>query len=121
MSGKFNVALRLPRAEGVNFTPTVQVLVGVTVAPEQVSALLTKSLAFVPLMVTVERVRLADPVLVTVTLCAALLVLRVWDGNVRLEEEKVAALARKLNTRFEALTVPIPEGKSHPVAVTNAG
>ena len=38
-----------------------------TVAPVQVSALLAKSLAFVPPIVTVEMLRLAVPVLVFVT------------------------------------------------------
>jgi hypothetical protein len=47
---------------------------GINVAPVQVSALLAKSLAFVPPIVTVKMVRLAVPVLVTLTLCAALLV-----------------------------------------------
>ena len=74
LSVKFSEALRLPAADGVNVTLTVQVPLGVTVAPVQVSALLAKSLAFVPPIVTVEMVRLAVPVLVTVTLCAALLV-----------------------------------------------
>jgi len=121
LSVKFSEALRVPAADGVNVTPTVQVLLGVTVAPVQVSALLAKSLAFVPPIVTVEMVRLAFPVLVTVTLCAALLVFRAWGGNVRPRGEKVAELERKLETRFEALTVPIPVAKSQPVAVPNAG
>jgi hypothetical protein len=64
LSLKFSEALRLPVADGVNFTLIVQGLLGVTVAPVQVSALLAKSPAFVPLIVTVEMVRLAVPVLV---------------------------------------------------------
>ena len=44
MSVKITEALKLPEAEGVNVTLTVQVLVGVSVAPVQVSALLAKSL-----------------------------------------------------------------------------
>ena len=76
LSVKLSEALRLPVADGVNVTLTVQVLVGVTVAPVQVSALLAKSLAFVPPIVTVEMVRLAVPVLVTVSVWAALVVLR---------------------------------------------
>src|SRR5208337_5406026 len=58
LSVRFSEALRLPVAEGVNVTLTVQVLLGVTVAPEQVSARLAKSLAFVPPIATVEMVRL---------------------------------------------------------------
>ena len=75
MSVKFSEALRLPVADGANVTLTLQVLVGVTVAPVQVSALLAKSLAFVPPIVNVEMVRLAVPMLVTVSAWAALVVL----------------------------------------------
>jgi len=71
---KFSEALRLPVADGVNVTLTAQVLLGVTLAPVQVSALLAKSLAFVPPIVAVEMVRLAVPVLVTVNALAALVV-----------------------------------------------
>ena len=74
LSVKFSEALRLPVADGVNVTLTVQVPLGITVAPVQVSALLAKSLAFVPPIVTVEMVRLAVPVLVTVSAWAALVV-----------------------------------------------
>src|SRR5271157_4297696 len=74
LSVKFSEALRLPVADGSNVTLTAQVLLGVTVAPVQVSALLAKSLAFVPLIVTVEMVRLPVPVLVTVSVWAVLLV-----------------------------------------------
>jgi hypothetical protein len=70
-----SVAVRLPVAEGVKVTLTVHAPLGVTVAPEQVSPLLAKSLAFVPLIVTVEMVRLAVPVLVTVSAWAALVAL----------------------------------------------
>jgi hypothetical protein len=76
LSVKFSEALRVPNADGVNVTPTAQVLLGVTVAPVQVSATLTKSLAFAPPTVTDEMVKLAVPVLVTVSVCAALVVLR---------------------------------------------
>ena len=75
MSVKFSEALRLPTAGGINVTLTVQVLLGVTVAPVQVSALLAKSLGFVPPRAAVEMLRLLVPVLVTVTVWAALVVL----------------------------------------------
>ena len=68
-----SVAVRLPVAE-VKVTLTAQVALGSTVAPEQVSALLAKSPAFAPLIVTVEIVRLALPVLVTVSAWGALVV-----------------------------------------------
>ena len=124
LSVKLSEALRLPVADGVNVTLTVQVLLGVTVAPVQVSALVAKSLAFVPLIVTVETVRLAVPVLVTVSVWAGLVVLVVWLLKLKLEAEKLTAAAEveaKLDTRFETLTVPIPVAKSHPVAAPKAG
>ncbi len=74
LSAKLSEALRLPGAAGVKVTLTVQVLFGVTVAPVQESALLVKSPAFVPAIVAVERVRFPVPLLVRVTLCAALVV-----------------------------------------------
>jgi hypothetical protein len=67
LSVKFSEALRLPFADGVNVTLTLQVLSGATVAREHVSALLAKSLAFVPPIVTVEIVRLTARLLVRVT------------------------------------------------------
>jgi len=76
VSVKFSEALRLPVADGVNVTLTVQVLLGVTVAPVQVSAFLAKSLEFAPPSVTVAMVRLVVPVLLTVSAWAALAVLR---------------------------------------------
>ena len=80
LSAKFSDAPRLPVAEGVNVTLTVQVLPapgeGLSVAPVQVSAPLAKSEAFVPLIVTVEMARLPVPVLVTVSTRAVLRVLK---------------------------------------------
>ena len=69
-----SVAARLPVAEGLKVTLTAQVPLGITVAPVQVSALLAKSLAFVPPIVTVEMLRLPVPVLVTVSAWAGLVV-----------------------------------------------
>ena len=74
LSVKLSEALKLPVADGVNVTLTVQVLLGATAAPVQVSALLAKSLAFVPLIVTVETLSAALPVLLRVTVCDALVV-----------------------------------------------
>jgi hypothetical protein len=88
-----SVAVRLPVADGVNVTLTVQVLLGVTVAPAQVLALLAKSLAFVPPIVTVEMVRLAVPLLVTVTVCGVLVTPTFCGLNVRLVGEKDTGVA----------------------------
>lgn len=77
--GKFREALRAPVADGVNVMLMVHVLPeageGVSVAPVQLSALLVKSPAFVPVIVTVEMERLPVPVLVMVSDCAVLVVL----------------------------------------------
>jgi hypothetical protein len=43
-----------------------------TVDPEQVSLLIAKSLGFAPPIVTIEIVRFAVPLLVTISVCAAL-------------------------------------------------
>jgi hypothetical protein len=72
LSVMVSVPVSVPIAMGEKVTLIVQVPLGVTVAPEQVSALLAKSLAFVPPTVTVEIMRFAVPVLVTVTALAAL-------------------------------------------------
>jgi hypothetical protein len=72
---KESEALRAPVALGVNVTLTVQVPLGSTVAPVQVSALTAKSPGFVPATETVEMERLPVPVLVTVSAWAALVVL----------------------------------------------
>ena len=68
------VAVRFPVADGVKVTLTVQVPLGVTVAPVQVSALLAKSLAFEPVSPTLVMVRFAVPLLVTVRPVPALAV-----------------------------------------------
>ena len=73
-SVKISEALKLPVTSGRRLTLTEHVPLGINMAPVQVSALLAKSLAFVPPISTVEMERLAVPVLLTVTLCAALVV-----------------------------------------------
>jgi hypothetical protein len=66
------MAVRLPTAEGVNVRLTLQVPAGAMEAPEQVSALFAKSLAFVPVTLRVEIARFSDPVFVTVSFWAGL-------------------------------------------------
>jgi hypothetical protein len=72
LSAKVRLALRTPLTAGVKVTLTEQVPLDATVAPEQVSLLIAKSLGFAPPIVTVEMVRFAVPLLVTVSVCAAL-------------------------------------------------
>src|ERR1019366_10059411 len=74
LSAIFSWALRVPRAEGVNFTPIAQVPLGATAEPVQVSAVLAKSAAFAPASVTVEMFRFAVPLLVMVSVWTALVV-----------------------------------------------
>jgi hypothetical protein len=93
LSVKLREALRFPVAEGVKVTLTVQVLFGATVAPVQESAPLVKSPAFTPLMATDVIVRPADPVLVTVSVCAELVVLIGWLTKSRGEAEKLTMAA----------------------------
>jgi hypothetical protein len=89
LSVKFSEALRLPAAVGVKVTLRVQVLLGVTVAPVQVSALVAKSPEFVPPSVTVEIIKLAAPMLVTVSVWGALGLPTLCAPNVRLVGEKL--------------------------------
>jgi hypothetical protein len=93
-----SVAVRLPVAEGVNVTLIAQLLLGVTVAPVQVSVFLAKSLAFVPPIVAVEMLRFAVPLLVTVSPWPALVVPTSSLVKLKLEPESETAGA-----------IPVPE------------
>lgn len=124
LSAKLSEAERLPVYKGVKVTLTVQVLVGATVAPVQVSVLFAKSVLFAPTIVTVVMRRLALPVLVMVSVMAELGVETSWFPKLREGEEKEIAAAvpvplrvtdwgllAALSLKFsEALRVPIAEG-----------
>jgi hypothetical protein len=75
LSVNVSKALRLPKAVGVTLTLTEQVPFGTRVAPVQVSELLAKSPGLAPATATAEMVRLAEPRLVTVSVCGPLVVL----------------------------------------------
>ena len=77
-------AVRVPPAWGVKVTVIVQLAPAATLAPQVLVC--TKSPAFVPVMAMGEvNVRVADSsVLVSVTLCAALVVPTPWLANVKL-------------------------------------
>ena len=96
---KINKALRFPDADGVNITLTTQVLWGVSTAPAQVSALVAKSLAFVPPIVTVEMERLVGPVLVTVSVWGALVAPTICGPKVRLAGERLTTDGEILATK----------------------
>src|SRR6187551_2504888 len=98
-SAKESEALRAPVALGLNVTLTVQVALTATVAPVQVSALLAKSPAFVPVRETEVTCRLVLPLLVTVTDWATLVVPVPWLPKLRLGGLKLAP---------EASATPVP-------------
>jgi hypothetical protein len=68
----FSVALRFPAADGVNCTLTLQVPCGKSETPKQVSAVLTKSPALSPVTLIAVNATANEPLLVTVTVWAAL-------------------------------------------------
>jgi hypothetical protein len=123
LSAKFSEALRLPVADGLNVTLTLQVPLGVSVAPMQVSALVAKSRAFVPPSVTVEMLRSPVPVLVTVTVWGALGLPTFCEPNVRLVGERATEKLTEVHlfTRLAAFTEPSPVAKSYPGVVVQAG
>src|SRR3989454_10060903 len=78
-STMFSVALRIPVASGVKLTLIVQLAPGATEpAPvgQVLSAVMPKSAACAPVMVMLVRFSGAPPLLVSVTLCAGLVVPR---------------------------------------------
>jgi hypothetical protein len=105
LSMKIKAALKLPGTDGVNVALTSQVLVGVSVAPVHVSAVLAKSLGFTPPIVTVEKARLTVPVLVTVSVRGALVVAVGSLGKVKTELEKPADATVPAPCKFTFCTV----------------
>ena len=75
-------AVRVPAAVGVNVTLMVQLALAFTLLPQVLVA--AKSPLFVPVIVILVRESAAEPLLVSVTLCAALVVFTVWVAKVRL-------------------------------------
>jgi hypothetical protein len=67
-------AVLAPTAVGVKVTVMVQVPLGATLAPVQVSPVLAKSPGFVPVRLTPEMVSVPVPVLVTVSVSGELVV-----------------------------------------------
>jgi len=87
------VADRAPAALGVNVMLITHVAFGATAAPfvQVVPAAMAKSAALVPeIAAAAVMFRLALPVFLTVTACAALVVLTVWLVNTRAEGATVA-------------------------------
>jgi hypothetical protein len=98
------LALRLPVAEGVKVTLMVQLLPAASVLGLLGQVLVwAKSPALVPVRVMLVMVRAAVPLLVRVTVLAALVVLMTWFPKARL-------VGFKLTTGAGA--APVPERKT---------
>src|SRR5437660_496733 len=78
------LAVREPVAIGAKLTPTEQEPLGATVALEHVSVPREKSAGLAPDFATVPTWRSCSPVLVTVTVCAELVVPTRWLPKLRL-------------------------------------
>ena len=82
LSVMLSEAVRLPLAEGVNFTLIVQLAPAATELPHVLVC--AKSLALVPVSARLVMFKAALPVLVSVTVWAVLVVLIVWFPKARL-------------------------------------
>src|SRR3989441_4630204 len=104
----FTAAARAPGAAGVKLTPIVQLVPGAT-EPAPVGQVLpaakAKSAACAPVMVMLVRFSGAPPLLVRVTVCAAL------EVGTRCLSNAVLSLAR----------MPSSAGKKEPVSDTDCG
>src|SRR5436190_14394217 len=80
-----SVAVRRPFAFGLARTPMVQDAPGASCLPEHVSETTLKSPGFAPARLTLEMPSVAPPVLCTVTVCVALVVLTRKVPNERLD------------------------------------
>src|SRR5580692_327954 len=123
LSVTLRVAVRAPVAWGSKTTEIVQVAPAAKDDVEEVDTgqvvELLKELAFVPeIEMPLAAISTATfPVFFTVTVFAAVLTSTVWVPNVRLAGVTlIAGLLAKLETRFQALTVPMPLVKSQPFA-----
>jgi hypothetical protein len=86
LSATETLAERAPATCGLNVTLIVQVPAGATV-PQLFAC--ENEVALVPVIVTLEMIRLPEPVLVTVTACGDELVPTVWAAKVRLVGAKL--------------------------------
>jgi len=90
-------AVRVPVAVGVKVTLMVQFpLFAATELPQLFVC--AKSPLLVPATATLEMFNAAFPVLVSVTVCTALVVFKVWLANVTLELDRLTAGAGKVVT-----------------------
>src|SRR3989441_378678 len=87
------VAVRAPAAVGVNVRVRRRLAPATTVAPfvQVVPAAMAKSPGFEPARAMLVMLRVAVPLLVRVTVCTGLVVLRRWSPKARLVGAKVTA------------------------------
>ncbi len=91
MSVKERLAVRAPEAVGLNVTLMVQFAFAATELPQVFVC--AKSALFAPVMEIAVRLSGKLPVLVSVTDCAALVVLTIWVKKLRLLGERDATAA----------------------------
>src|SRR3989475_515911 len=94
------VAVRALAAVGVNVRLRRQLAPATTVAPfvQVVPAAMAKSPGFKPARAMLVMLRVAVPLLVRVTVCAGLVVLRRWSPKARLVGAKVAGETIRLHS-----------------------
>jgi len=85
-----NVAVRVPKTEGVNKSTTVQLAPAASELPQLL--FWAKSLALVPVMLMLEMVTVLDPVLVAVTVSVGLDWPMGTPGKFRLLVERLSPL-----------------------------
>jgi hypothetical protein len=96
-------AVRLPLADGVNVTLIGQLPPAAAELPQVLVS--EKSLAFVPVTVMLVMLKAALPVLLRVTVCAALVIPTGWLPKPRLVGKRLTTGA----VPVEAVDVPVPE------------
>lgn len=89
LSRMLTSALREPTAAGVNVTLIVQLAPAATLLPQLF--VWAKSPGYVPVRLTLVMLKVAVPVLVSVTVCDALVVPKFCGLNVRLVDERLTA------------------------------
>jgi hypothetical protein len=114
------LAARLPAAVGVNVTPIVQLPLTATELPQVLVS--AKSLALEPVKATPLTVRAALPVLLSVTLCAALVEPKARLLKVRLLTDTLARGAEPVPVRVTAwgLLAALSRRVKEPVRVPDA-
>ena len=99
LSAMLSAAVRAPLAEGVNITVILQLAPAPTEVPQVLAWV--KSLALAPVTARLVTLKTALPLLVSVTVCAALVVPTDWLAKARLAGERLTPAA--------AVLAPVPE------------